>query len=150
MDVFDLVLPCYNPLPTWADNLLASLARLRQMLRQPVADIAVFCTHDPVEFVAMSAWSESDYAPPIAADDPQPPNAAEAPDGARRTSGEPGEAPAIAGVEDRDGLAPGRLAPRAADQNLAVDHPTSALATRLRPVHRGGARVSALHVSAAQ
>jgi glyoxylase-like metal-dependent hydrolase (beta-lactamase superfamily II) len=46
-----------------------SLARLRQMLRQPVADIAVFCTHDPVEFAAISAWSESDYAPPVAAND---------------------------------------------------------------------------------
>jgi glyoxylase-like metal-dependent hydrolase (beta-lactamase superfamily II) len=44
-----------------------SLARLRQMLRAPDADIAVFCTHDPVEFAAMSAWTESGYAPPVAA-----------------------------------------------------------------------------------
>jgi len=44
-----------------------SLMRLRAMLRAPDSDIAVFCTHDPVEFAAMSAWSESDYAPPIAA-----------------------------------------------------------------------------------
>lgn len=29
---FDLVLPCYNPLPGWADNLLGSVARLRQAL----------------------------------------------------------------------------------------------------------------------
>ena len=43
-----------------------SLARLRAMLQAPDADIAVFCTHDPVEFVAMSAWSESGYAPPVA------------------------------------------------------------------------------------
>jgi glyoxylase-like metal-dependent hydrolase (beta-lactamase superfamily II) len=44
-----------------------SLARLRAMLAAPDADIAVFCTHDPVEFVAMAAWSESGYAPPVAA-----------------------------------------------------------------------------------
>lgn len=44
-----------------------SLARLRQMLRAPDSDLAVFCTHDAVEFVAMAAWSESDYAPPRAA-----------------------------------------------------------------------------------
>jgi glyoxylase-like metal-dependent hydrolase (beta-lactamase superfamily II) len=42
-----------------------SLARLRAMLRAPGSDVAVFCTHDFVEFVAMSAWSESDYAPPV-------------------------------------------------------------------------------------
>lgn len=46
-----------------------SLGRLRQMLRTPGSDIAVFCTHDPVEFVAMSAWSESGYAPPVAANE---------------------------------------------------------------------------------
>jgi glyoxylase-like metal-dependent hydrolase (beta-lactamase superfamily II) len=46
-----------------------SLERLRTMLRTPDADIAVFCTHDAVEFVAMSAWSESDYAPPVATND---------------------------------------------------------------------------------
>ncbi|MGG5820527.1 MBL fold metallo-hydrolase [Falsiroseomonas sp. HW251] len=40
-----------------------SLLRLRAMLRAPDADVAVFCTHDPVEFAAMAAWSESDYAP---------------------------------------------------------------------------------------
>lgn len=44
-----------------------SLARLRQLLRAPDADLAVFCTHDAVEFVAMSAWSESGYAPPVSA-----------------------------------------------------------------------------------
>ncbi len=44
-----------------------SMMRLRQLLRAPDADIAVFCTHDAVEFVAMSAWSESGYAPPVAA-----------------------------------------------------------------------------------
>lgn len=38
-----------------------SLARLRQMLAAPDADLAVFCTHDAVEFAAMAAWSESDY-----------------------------------------------------------------------------------------
>jgi len=40
-----------------------SLLRLRAMLAAPDADVAVFCTHDPVEFTAMAAWSESDYAP---------------------------------------------------------------------------------------
>ncbi len=44
-----------------------SLARLRQFMAAPDANVAVFCTHDPVEFAAMSAWSESDYAPTIAA-----------------------------------------------------------------------------------
>lgn len=44
-----------------------SLARLRQLLRMPDADLALFCTHDAVEFVAMSAWSESGYAPPVSA-----------------------------------------------------------------------------------
>ena len=44
-----------------------SLARLRQMLRAPDADIAVFCSPDPVVFVAMSAWTEGDPAPPMAA-----------------------------------------------------------------------------------
>jgi glyoxylase-like metal-dependent hydrolase (beta-lactamase superfamily II) len=49
-----------------ADNIHVqrqSLAALRAMLAAPDADIAVFCTHDPVEFAAMAAWSESDYAP---------------------------------------------------------------------------------------
>jgi glyoxylase-like metal-dependent hydrolase (beta-lactamase superfamily II) len=46
-----------------------SLARLRQMLAAPDADMAVFCTHDAVEFVAMSAWSESGYAPVVATAD---------------------------------------------------------------------------------
>jgi glyoxylase-like metal-dependent hydrolase (beta-lactamase superfamily II) len=35
-----------------------SLLRLRALLRAPDADLAVFCTHDAVEFAAMSAWSE--------------------------------------------------------------------------------------------
>ncbi|NGM22482.1 MBL fold metallo-hydrolase [Roseomonas stagni] len=50
-----------------------SQARLRAMLRAPDSDLAVFCTHDAVEFVAMAAWSESDYAPPmVAANDAAP------------------------------------------------------------------------------
>ncbi len=40
-----------------------SLLRLRAMLGAPEASVAVFCTHDPVEFAAMAAWSEADYAP---------------------------------------------------------------------------------------
>jgi glyoxylase-like metal-dependent hydrolase (beta-lactamase superfamily II) len=43
-----------------------SQARLRQMIRAPDSNLAVFCTHDAVEFVAMAAWSESGYAPPMA------------------------------------------------------------------------------------
>jgi glycosyltransferase involved in cell wall biosynthesis len=30
--VFNLILPCYNPQPGWADNILASLSRLRELL----------------------------------------------------------------------------------------------------------------------
>lgn len=55
-----------------------SLARLRQLLRAPDADIAVFCTHDAVEFVAMSAWSESDYGPVVRAANSAPAQAAAA------------------------------------------------------------------------
>ena len=46
-----------------------SLMRLRQLVRQPEADIAVFCTHDCVEFAAMSAWSGRDHGPPVIAKD---------------------------------------------------------------------------------
>jgi glyoxylase-like metal-dependent hydrolase (beta-lactamase superfamily II) len=46
-----------------------SQLRLRIMLRSPDSDLAVFCTHDPVEFVAMSAWSERDDAHPMASAD---------------------------------------------------------------------------------
>ncbi|MGG5811879.1 MBL fold metallo-hydrolase [Falsiroseomonas sp. CW058] len=66
-----------------ADNDAAqrdSLMRLRQMLRTPEADLAVFCTHDAVEFVAMAAWSESDYAPPVSAPAPAAGNEALAAD----------------------------------------------------------------------
>lgn len=31
-DLFDLILPCYNPLPGWAGNILVSVARLREAL----------------------------------------------------------------------------------------------------------------------
>ncbi len=34
-----------------------SFGRLQTFLSAPDADVAVFCTHDPVEFVAMSIWS---------------------------------------------------------------------------------------------
>ncbi|HZF77774.1 MAG TPA: MBL fold metallo-hydrolase [Acetobacteraceae bacterium] len=43
-----------------------TMARLRTFIAAPDASVAVFCTHDPVEFAAMSAWSESGYAPTIA------------------------------------------------------------------------------------
>lgn len=48
-----------------------SLARLRAMLAAPDADLAVFCTHDAVEFVAMSAWSAREQAPQPATAEPQ-------------------------------------------------------------------------------
>ncbi|MBV1796121.1 MBL fold metallo-hydrolase [Siccirubricoccus sp. G192] len=46
----------------------ANQARLRALVRDPEAPVAVFCTHDPVEFVAMSIWSGRDV--PQAADEP--------------------------------------------------------------------------------
>ena len=41
---FDLVLPCYNPLSGWADNVLQSVARLRQAL--PEAEPYVVLVND--------------------------------------------------------------------------------------------------------
>ena len=36
----------------------AGLGFLRELARDPESGVVVFCTHDPVEFVALSAWSE--------------------------------------------------------------------------------------------
>ncbi len=49
----------YEYLMAWDSRLgRANQARLRALVRDPEANVAVFCTHDPVEFVAMSARSE--------------------------------------------------------------------------------------------
>lgn len=49
----------YEYLMAWDSRLgRANQARVRELVRDPGAKVAVFCTHDPVEFVAMSAWSE--------------------------------------------------------------------------------------------
>jgi glyoxylase-like metal-dependent hydrolase (beta-lactamase superfamily II) len=45
----------------------ANQARVRALVRDGGSDVAVFCTHDPVEFVAMSVWSGN--APQAANDD---------------------------------------------------------------------------------
>jgi hypothetical protein len=34
----------------------ANQGRLRQLLAESGASLAVFCTHDPVEYVAMAVW----------------------------------------------------------------------------------------------
>jgi glyoxylase-like metal-dependent hydrolase (beta-lactamase superfamily II) len=44
----------------------ANQARLRSLLHAPDADIAIFCTHDPVEYVAMSLWQERRARPAMA------------------------------------------------------------------------------------
>ncbi|HYZ34820.1 MAG TPA: MBL fold metallo-hydrolase [Crenalkalicoccus sp.] len=49
----------YETIMAWDTRLVrANQARLRALLRDPEAEIAVFCTHDPVEYVAMSLWEE--------------------------------------------------------------------------------------------
>ena len=49
----------YEAVMAWDRRLVhANQARLRRLLREEDANIAVFCTHDPVEFVAMTAWQE--------------------------------------------------------------------------------------------
>ncbi|MBF9235834.1 glycosyltransferase [Hymenobacter sp. BT683] len=44
MTSFDLVLPCYNPIPGWATNLLASVTRLREAL--PEAEPHIILVND--------------------------------------------------------------------------------------------------------
>lgn len=41
MVLFDLVLPCYNPLPGWTNNLLHSVERLRQVLPEAAPHIVL-------------------------------------------------------------------------------------------------------------
>lgn len=58
----------YEAAMAWNGRLArANQARLRRLLREPDADIAVFCTHDPVEFVAMSVWQDRRAESPLAA-----------------------------------------------------------------------------------
>lgn len=58
----------YEAAMAWDRRLArANQARLRRLLREPDADIAVFCTHDPVEFVAMSVWQDRRAESPLAA-----------------------------------------------------------------------------------
>ncbi|GGC69445.1 hypothetical protein GCM10011504_54170 [Siccirubricoccus deserti] len=48
----------YERMMAWDSRLhWANQARLRALLREPDAPVAVFCTHDPVEYVAMAVWS---------------------------------------------------------------------------------------------
>lgn len=48
----------YERLMAWDSRLaFANQARLRELARQPDGPVAIFCTHDPVEYVAMTAWS---------------------------------------------------------------------------------------------
>jgi len=49
----------YESLMAWKPRLAyANQARLRALAQDPRGPVAVFCTHDPVEYVAMSIWSE--------------------------------------------------------------------------------------------
>ncbi|NOG70781.1 MBL fold metallo-hydrolase [Roseicella sp. DB1501] len=41
----------------------AQRQRVRSLARDPEAPLAVFCTHDPVEYVAMTIWSERQRSP---------------------------------------------------------------------------------------
>lgn len=48
----------YERLMAWnADLARANQARLRELVASREASMAVFCTHDPVEYVAMTVWS---------------------------------------------------------------------------------------------
>jgi glyoxylase-like metal-dependent hydrolase (beta-lactamase superfamily II) len=62
----------YEAAMAWSGPLVqAQQQRVRLLARAPDAPVVVFCTHDPVEFVALSAWSERQAAPanenPVAA-----------------------------------------------------------------------------------
>jgi glyoxylase-like metal-dependent hydrolase (beta-lactamase superfamily II) len=48
----------YERMMAWDSPLQrANQARVRALVRDPDAPVAVFCTHDPVEYVAMAVWS---------------------------------------------------------------------------------------------
>ncbi|TCZ64313.1 MBL fold metallo-hydrolase [Roseicella aquatilis] len=54
----------YEAAMAWSSPLVrAQQGRLRALARDPDAPVVLFCTHDPVEFVAFSAWSERQRAP---------------------------------------------------------------------------------------
>ncbi len=54
----------YETAMAWRPRLAhANQRRLRELVRQDDAPAAVFCTHDPVEFVAMTLWSERGNMP---------------------------------------------------------------------------------------
>lgn len=64
----------YEAMMAWDRDLQrANQARLRALVREPDGPVAVFCTHDPVEFVAMSVWSGNS---PAAAQEAAPASAA--------------------------------------------------------------------------
>ena len=48
----------YERLMAWNPPLArANQARVRELVASREAPMAVFCTHDPVEYVAMTVWS---------------------------------------------------------------------------------------------
>jgi len=48
----------------WSGPLVrAQQRRVRALAQQADSQVLVFCTHDPVEYVAFSAWSERQRAP---------------------------------------------------------------------------------------
>lgn len=48
----------YERMMAWDGTLQrANQARLRALVREPEGPLAVFCTHDPVEYAAMAVWS---------------------------------------------------------------------------------------------
>jgi len=53
----------YEAAMAWSGPLVrAQQRRVRSLARDPESGVVVFCTHDPVEFVALSAWSERQLA----------------------------------------------------------------------------------------
>lgn len=57
----------YERMMAWDARLgHANQARVRQLAQDPESPVVVFCTHDPVEFVAMSVWQGNS---PAAAND---------------------------------------------------------------------------------
>ncbi|MBL6454173.1 MBL fold metallo-hydrolase [Belnapia sp. T6] len=64
----------YERVMAWDARLAwANQARLRSLLAEPDSSLAVFCTHDPVEYVAMAVWQGN---APAAAQDRQVASAA--------------------------------------------------------------------------
>ncbi|MBK1658972.1 MBL fold metallo-hydrolase [Paracraurococcus ruber] len=58
----------YEAAMAWSGPLVrAQQRRVRMQARAPDAPVMVFCTHDPVEFVALSAWTDGQQATAAAA-----------------------------------------------------------------------------------